>query len=44
MVLELRVMDEKITLWLGVEDLGEDDRQALEVIRDLVTDLITRPG
>ena len=29
MVLDLRVMDDKIRLWLGSEDLDEDDRQAL---------------
>jgi hypothetical protein len=44
MVLDLRVMDEKIALWLGAEDLNEDDRQALVVLRDVLTDLITRPG
>lgn len=44
MLLDLRFMDEKITLWLGAEDLDEDDRQALLTLRDLVTDLITRPG
>lgn len=44
MMLDLRVMDEKIALWLGAEDLDEDDRQALLTLRDLVTDLITRPG
>ena len=36
-------MDEKIALWLGAEDLDEDDRQALETVRDVVTDVITRP-
>jgi hypothetical protein len=40
MVLDLRVMDDKIRLWLGAEDLDEDDRQALETVRDL----ISRPG
>lgn len=44
MMLDLRVMDEKIALWLGAEDLDEDDRQALLTLRNLVTDLITRPG
>jgi hypothetical protein len=44
MVLDLRVMDEKIALWLGVGDLDEDDRQALVILRDVLTDLITRPG
>ena len=43
MVLDLRAMDEKIALWLGAEDLDEDDRQALETVRDVVTDVITRP-
>ena len=37
-------MDEKIGLWLGVEELEEDDRQALETVRDVISDLITRPG
>jgi hypothetical protein len=44
MILDLRVIDEKIALWLGAEDLDSDDRHALEVVRDLITDLITRPG
>jgi hypothetical protein len=44
MVLDLRVMDEKIRLWLGAEDLDEDDRQALEAARNLISDLISRPG
>ena len=43
-VLELRVMDEKIRLWLGAEDMDEDDRQALETVRDVISDLISRPG
>jgi len=43
MVLELRTMDEKIRLWLAAEDLDEDDRQALETARDVITDVITRP-
>jgi len=43
MVLDLRVMDEKIALWLGAEDLDEDDRKSLEICRELITDLITRP-
>lgn len=42
MVLDLREMDEKIALWLGAEDLDEDDRQALVTVRDVITDLITR--
>ena len=44
MVLDLRVMDDKIALWLSAEDLDEDDRQALETVRDLISDLISRPG
>ena len=44
MLLELRVMDEKIRLWLGAEDMDEDDRQALETVRDVISDLISRPG
>jgi hypothetical protein len=44
MVLELRTMDDKIRFWLGAEDLDEDDRQPLETVRDVLTDLITRPG
>ena len=43
-VLDLRVMDEKIRLWLGAEDMDEDDRQALEAVRDVISDLISRPG
>ena len=44
MLLDLRVMDEKIRLWLGAEDMDEDDRQALETVRDVIGDLISRPG
>jgi hypothetical protein len=44
MLLDLRVMDEKVRLWLGVEDMDEDDRQALETVRDVISDLISRPG
>ena len=44
MLLDLRVMDEKIRLWLGAEDMDEDDRQALETVRDVISDLISRPG
>ena len=44
MVLDLRTMDDKIRLWLGAEGLDEDDRQALETVRDLISDLISRPG
>ena len=40
MVLDLRAMDDKIRLWLGAQDMDEDDRQALETVRDL----ISRPG
>jgi hypothetical protein len=42
MLLDLRVMDGKIALWLGAEDLDEDDRKSLEICRELITDLITR--
>ena len=34
MILDLRVMDEKVRLWLGADDMDEDDRQALETVRD----------
>ena len=44
LLLDLRVMDEKIRLWLGAEDMDEDDRQALETVRDVISDLISRPG
>jgi hypothetical protein len=44
MILDLRTMDEKLTQWIDVEDLDADDRKSLEVIRDLVTDVITRPS
>lgn len=44
MVLDLRVIDDKIRLWLGAEDLDEDDRQTLETVRDVISDLISRPG
>ena len=44
MLLDLRVMDEKVRLWLGAEDMDEDDRQALETVRDVISDLISRPG
>ena len=44
MVLELRTMDEKIRLWLAAEDMDADDRQALETVRDVISDLISRPG
>jgi hypothetical protein len=42
MVLDLRSMDDKIRFWLDAGDLDEDDRQALEVARDVLTDVITR--
>jgi hypothetical protein len=29
---------------LGAEDMDEDDRQALETVRDVISDLISRPG
>ena len=44
MLLDLRTMDEKVRLWLGAEDIDEDDRQALETVRDVISDLISRPG
>jgi hypothetical protein len=44
MMLDLRVMEEKIRLWLGAEDMDDDDRQALETVRDVISDLISRPG
>jgi hypothetical protein len=44
MMLDLRTMDDKIRLWLGAGELDEDDRQALETVRDLISDLISRPG
>jgi hypothetical protein len=44
MVIDLRVMDDKIRLWLGAEDMDQDDRQALETVRDVISDLISRPG
>jgi hypothetical protein len=44
MVLDLRVMDEKISLWLGPGDMDEDDRQVLETVRDVISDVISRPG
>jgi len=44
MVLDLRAMDDRIRLWLGAGDIDEDDRQALETVRDVISDLISRPG
>jgi hypothetical protein len=44
MLLDLRTIDEKVRLWLGAEDMDEDDRQALETVRDVISDLISRPG
>jgi hypothetical protein len=44
MVIDLLVMDDKIRLWLGAEDMDQDDRQALETVLDLISDLISRPG
>jgi hypothetical protein len=44
MLLDLRTMDETVRLWLGAEDMDEDDRQALETVRDVISDLISRPG
>ena len=43
MVLDLRTVEEKIRLWLGAEDMEEDDRQALETVRDVISDVISRP-
>ena len=44
MMIDLRTMDDKIRLWLGAGDMDQDDRQALETVRDLISDLISRPG
>ena len=44
MMIDLRTMDDKIRLWLGAENMDQDDRQALETVRDLISDLISRPG
>jgi hypothetical protein len=44
MLLDLRTIDEKVRLWLGAEDMDEDDRRALETVRDVISDLISRPG
>jgi hypothetical protein len=44
MLLDLRVIDEKIRLWLGAGDMDEDDRRALETVRDVISDLISGPG
>ena len=44
MVLDLRTIDEKVALWLGAEDLDKDDRQALVILRDVISDVISRPG
>jgi hypothetical protein len=44
MMIDLRTMDDKIRLWLGAEDMDQDDRQALETVRDLISDVISRPG
>jgi hypothetical protein len=44
MLLDLRTIEEKVRLWLGAEDMDEDDRQALETVRDVISDLISRPG
>ena len=43
MMIDLRTMDDKIRLWLGAENMDQDDRQALETVRDLISDLISRP-
>jgi hypothetical protein len=42
MVLDLRTMDDKLRLWVDAEDLDEDDRRALETVRDVISDLISR--
>jgi hypothetical protein len=44
MLLDLRAIDDKVRLWLGAGDMDEDDRQALQTVRDLISDLISRPG
>jgi hypothetical protein len=44
MLIDLRTMDEKIRLWLDADDMDEDDRQALETVRDVISDLISRSG
>ena len=44
MVLDLRTMDEKLRLWVDVEDLDEDDRRALQTVREVLADLIGRPS
>ena len=44
MVLDLRTMDEKLRLWVDVEDLDEDDRQALQTAREVIADVIGRPS
>ena len=44
MLLDLRTIEEKVRLWLGAEDMDEDDRQALETVRDVISDVISRPG
>jgi hypothetical protein len=44
MLIDLRTIDEKVRLWLGAEDMDDDDRQALETVRDVISDLISRPG
>ena len=42
MVLDLRVMDDKIRLWLDAEDMDATDREGLEGVRRLFAHLITR--
>jgi hypothetical protein len=44
MVLDLRQMDDKLRLWVDVEDLDEDDRESLVIVREVLADLIGRPG
>jgi hypothetical protein len=43
MVIDLRSMDDRLRLWVDVEDLDEDDRQALKTVREVLADLIGRP-
>lgn len=43
MMLDLRVMDDKIRLWLGAEDMDEGDRQSLETIINVISDVTSRP-
>jgi len=40
---DLRTMDDKLRIWLGAEDMEADDRQSLESVRELFSDVISRP-